>query len=151
MKKQIIKKIINVVERFDLDVDDYYFHNIFDGFTDEQIKKIQIYNQIASFLWLDVECNVLKIRIYDLLKISDNDIVIEIKGTKNVGFEVGEGEGWYFSNDILAEIEKGLLVFFSVINPCTAAIYNSYYQSCVDNEGNLIECCSTINHIGFNN
>ena len=96
MKKQIIKKIINVVERFDLDVDDYYFHNIFDGFTDEQIKKIQIYNQIASFLWLDVECNVLKIRIYDLLKISDNDIVIEIKGTKNVGFEVGEGEGWYF-------------------------------------------------------
>lgn len=49
-----------------------------------QIKRIENYNQIASFLWLDVESNVLKIRIWDLFKIIDSDIVIEIKLTIKV-------------------------------------------------------------------
>lgn len=153
MKREIIKNMVNELERLDLKyyhcyekdyyIDDLYFYDIVYSFTEDQIAIMANFDQIVSHLWLDMNDKILKMQIWDLMRGIDSSILIEFKNI--IVYEEHPEYDWPYNEQALRETDKGLLLFFSVINPRKAIIYNSFFKDKVSRDGtNINHYCHTI-------
>lgn len=141
-KEFIIKKMVSKIERLNLNVTDLHFEKIVNNFTSSQISEIVNFNQIVSQLWLSKTNKILRIQVWDLTKNIDTSIIVEFPDIPIYKEQLDDGRP--YDEDLLCEVHKGLLVFFSIINKCDAIICNSYYHRSIGKDGNPMNCCNTI-------